>query len=367
MSISQSLAPTVLLAALSASAMLLLPSAAPQSVSVYPGPVYASNLLGNGGFEFWGQGQNGSIPPEEWDVMGDAANTFANHGSLIIERVAGSADCDRRVAGGESALKLTPLQVGAYISQSFEKPTEFRCKPLTFTAYFRTDFTVSSPTITIDDGISESSDSRLLVVGEWRALTVTHTVSQAATKLEVKIVPGNILVVDDAQLVLGSGPARFAPVANNEPAQMQLPLGSIIDWYRFDAAIPVPEGFVIADGSVVADAQSPLFGRNTPNLSGRFVRGVTSLAEIGTSGGTDSHDLTHNHNFSHTHTTLQNTSSWWWVPSNGGPFQCPKHTITYQTGQPIGEPIAGNRTSNELGQIDNKPAFVGLLKLVRVR
>lgn len=82
-----------------------------------------------------------------------------------------------------------------------------------------------------------------------------------------------------------------------------IPVGSVISWWRPDANMPLPsDGWVIADGSVVTDSSSPLYGTTLPDLRDKFVMGV-SAAAIGQTGGTNTLNLSHQHQVDgHTHT-----------------------------------------------------------------
>lgn len=76
-----------------------------------------------------------------------------------------------------------------------------------------------------------------------------------------------------------------------EDAYNGVPVGGVVDWWRPDASVPVPAGFMLCDGSAVTDPDSPYFGENTPNLIGKMVRGAAPLesgGNEGTSGGSDS-------------------------------------------------------------------------------
>jgi len=70
-----------------------------------------------------------------------------------------------------------------------------------------------------------------------------------------------------------------------------VPIGAVIDWWRPNPSYPIPEGFMIADGSPVDDPDSPLDGTTLPDLTGQFIRGALDIRTIGNSGG----DLTHIH------------------------------------------------------------------------
>lgn len=81
-----------------------------------------------------------------------------------------------------------------------------------------------------------------------------------------------------------------------------VPVGSVISWWRANADTPLPSGeWMIADGSVVSDPESPLNGKTLPDLRNRFVMGV-SATEIGITGGTNTLNLSHQHLVdNHTH------------------------------------------------------------------
>ena len=67
-----------------------------------------------------------------------------------------------------------------------------------------------------------------------------------------------------------------------------VPVGTVLDWWC-STDCTIPEGYAIADGSTVTDPDSPLFGETLPDLSDRFVKGVTSTSGIGTTGGSSTH------------------------------------------------------------------------------
>ena len=139
----------------------------------------------------------------------------------------------------------------------------------------------------------------------------------------------------------------------------------MVDWYRFHPAIPVPEGFAIMDGSPISDPQSPFAGLATLDLRDRFVRGAASTAQIGTSGGSATVDLTHAHAMPHTHagqtgppdTTGANYAV-------GGPLRAAHeshgHAVTTQG------PSTPD-TAHGLGVVSTEPPYVGLLKIIRIK
>ena len=74
------------------------------------------------------------------------------------------------------------------------------------------------------------------------------------------------------------------------------PVGTVLPWLKSFTGVPgtLPEGYMECDGSVVSDAGSPLNGETLPDLNGdnRFLRGSSTS---GTTGGSDTKDLTHQH------------------------------------------------------------------------
>jgi hypothetical protein len=69
----------------------------------------------------------------------------------------------------------------------------------------------------------------------------------------------------------------------------KVPVGGVVDWYRPNASFPIPDGYMIADGSIVTDSESPLLNETLPDLRSKFVRGAAALNEIGATGGLASH------------------------------------------------------------------------------
>ncbi|MEZ4514738.1 MAG: hypothetical protein R3C62_22930 [Chloroflexota bacterium] len=74
-------------------------------------------------------------------------------------------------------------------------------------------------------------------------------------------------------------------------AQNGVPVGGVVDWWRPNDTVPIPDGFVACDGSVVDDPLSPYNGFATPDLRGRMVRGAEMTAAEGTQGGVASPTL----------------------------------------------------------------------------
>ena len=199
-----------------------------------------------------------------------------------------------------------------------------------------------------------------------------------------------------------------------------VPIGTVVDWYRPSPDTDVPEGWAVCDGSPVSAPGSPMNGQPTPNLVNRFVRGLdpsqvtptsygagaaTSLPDT---GGADSLNLLHSHtNQGHSHTWAHTHS----IPTEAGhthsaflgdaqghltspivfeggnkyafvgpgpncqhavPVQVamsPAHNHTGNTGGPSpgqSDPSSVN-IDVALGTYDNRPVYVGLLKIIRVK
>ncbi len=80
---------------------------------------------------------------------------------------------------------------------------------------------------------------------------------------------------------------------------VSVPIGAVINWWCPEPLWPVPDGFQICNGDTVADLESPLYRATLPNLTNKFIMGVTDLSSIDTSGGDNAHDhivdIDHNH------------------------------------------------------------------------
>ena len=330
-------------------AVLLFSAASPQQPLPML-PPSLTNLLGNGGFESWsrGQGFQGPLGPDLWYPMGDTSDLFTQ-GDLAFTRVDGCPPA----GDGSSAMQVRANLPQNFVSQSIENFGEYAGRDVTFSISARPLFPLANARIEIDDGVSTSMALIMVSMDQWGRVTVRHTVSDCPAKLEVKIFPEQTIDVDEAMLVVGRrADAEFVPRPNPEPALEEVPLGAVLDWFRFDASIPVPEGFAICDGSVVADARSPFVGKATPNLTDRFVRGVTSVGSIGSQGGNASVNLSHRHDISHGHTVT--------------------FGFLYQQGPNPFAPVIGinqhnGSSGNALGNTSILPPYVGLLKIVRIQ
>ncbi len=96
-------------------------------------------------------------------------------------------------------------------------------------------------------------------------------------------------------LTWGDGDILFAADLNDSMQASQVMIGGIIPWAKSITGVPsLPASYVECDGAVLSDANSPLDGETMPDLNStqRFLRGA---ATSGTTGGSDTKDLQHNH------------------------------------------------------------------------
>ncbi len=133
-----------------------------------------------------------------------------------------------------------------------------------------------------------------------------------------------------------------------------VPVGTVVDWYRPNKEIPIPEGFQVCDGSPIASG--PFKGRSTPNLVDRFVMGV-SADRMGEVGGASNVTL----QIDHTHGVTPCNDA------NG-------HNALKAEGWHDYHPNCAERAATSTGgsslprvSFDNRPQYFGLLKLMRVK
>jgi len=180
------------------------------------------------------------------------------------------------------------------------------------------------------------------------------------------------LSVPDASITA----AKFAPGA----IPPGVPVGSVVSWWRPSSSTPLPSNeWMIADGSVVTDSASPFFNQTLPNLTDKFIMGV-SAANIGQLGGANSLNLAHSHTVnSHTHDVPwhvhnidhdHETNDKYAVA--GGSLST--HYDIYRTSGLNSGGWSGATSSSSPGTdvqlwsaTDNRPAYVGLIYLVRIK
>jgi hypothetical protein len=305
------------------------------------------NILSNGGFQVWDRGASfqGPTGPNSWYAMGDPSRAYTQ-ADVAFTRITACPPA----GNGSTLMQIRANLPQNFVSQSVENFGEYAGRSVTFSVEVRPLFPLATARIEIDDGFSSTSSLIQVSMGQWGRVSVRHDVAPCPTKLEFRIYPEQTLDVDGAMAVVGNfADLPFSPRPAEEASERSVPLGTVLDWFRFDNGMPVPDGFAICDGSPVNDLSSPFHGRATPNLANKFVRGVASVGQIGMTGGSDSHG--------HSGTTGSNQSpgspDYWFMSSNQfDNLHNAKdgHTHTFTT-----------------SSASNVPAYVGLLKIIRVR
>jgi len=180
----------------------------------------------------------------------------------------------------------------------------------------------------------------------------------------------------------------------------QIPVGTVISWWRPTLDTPLPsDEWAIADGSLIIDTDSPFYNQALPDLTDRFIMGVT-VNDIGSLGGVNTLNLSHSHTVNaHSHSIPSHAHSSGtlyalvalehdrvYIRQSGPLFQA---TIANHTGSTHvnthvtdgGAAVEGNTgswsgttgtaqpgTNTQLSSItDNRPQYIGLLFLVRIK
>lgn len=152
-----------------------------------------------------------------------------------------------------------------------------------------------------------------------------------------------------------------------------VPLGTVIDWWRPTPATAIPDGWEVCDGTPIVDPTSPLVGTDKPDLIDKFARGADptdpNLDPLGfTSGGQDETPA-HQHRWSHF-----NGNDWWSFSAGGSWIKITAWGDGMDSAGSGHNPLS--RPDNTGGwdlftamhpAQTNMPAYVGLIKLCRVR
>ncbi|RKG79681.1 hypothetical protein D7W79_09780 [Corallococcus exercitus] len=199
--------------------------------------------------------------------------------------------------------------------------------------------------------------------------------------------PGDALVVEGTVRSVAdedhgiSGGFVFPDGTVQRTAEVAIPVGGIIDWWRPNAQVQIPDEYRICDGSPVDDEDSPFNGLSLPSLTSRFIRGVGAVEEID-SGGSDTHQHLytvppHTHPFTHTHPDYSGLSGK--ANENDGPADraasmfCDRghqHTFRAQIFSSATTNTAANSTAGSTATSEPAsllPPFIGLLKLIRIK
>jgi hypothetical protein len=124
------------------------------------------------------------------------------------------------------------------------------------------------------------------------------------------------------------GDAALAQAAlSADVVKQQHAIGEVISWWRPSAAVPLPAGFVVCDGQVVAAGAHDFTGFsgafNTPDMRNKFILGASATATYGSSsaaadaaasapgingtGGNNVKSISHTHTHAHTHDLSNHT------------------------------------------------------------
>jgi hypothetical protein len=132
-----------------------------------------------------------------------------------------------------------------------------------------------------------------------------------------------------------------------------VPIGAVIDWYRPSLQTPLPKNFAICDGSRIEDKASEMYGVEVPNLYDKFTMGVP-IERNGEVGGNNKIPVDGKHNHTGETGDMQGFRNQQFMASHGlGQDQNHKHAI-----------LDGG--DHDHGG-DNRPAYVGVIKIIRVR
>ena len=142
-----------------------------------------------------------------------------------------------------------------------------------------------------------------------------------------------------------------------------IPVGAVIDWWRPNSGFPVPDGYMICDGSVVDDAQSPFNGEKLPELRGRYVRGAGSTSVIGKTGGSDRHKHTVSGSTESKVVTMDWSGSNMWVGIPG----LPPWEVANKTHQHKTDAHSHGSGMLKVSTRSHEPPYVQLLKIMRIR
>lgn len=159
-------------------------------------------------------------------------------------------------------------------------------------------------------------------------------------------------------------------------------VGTIIDWWRADDSMEVPDGYMICNGQTVHNVppHNPLYGAQLPDLNGIYMVGAGQASDIGRLISTVSHVhelqavTPHTHPIDHIHTFSGNTEE---TSSSGNSYDkddhCADinhtHSFSFQSQQPSPSDSNTNQSAPRVWTqtADARPENVRLLKLIRVR
>jgi hypothetical protein len=199
---------------------------------------------------------------------------------------------------------------------------------------------------------------------------VSAVALQACAYLER--VPAEPLSVSESSLLeAGASPRRISRIAQTNRALLDgLPVGSVIAYYPVET-LRLPEGWAYADGSMVADPESPFNGRRVPQLNDdRYLIGsissfgaVVGNNDIAPAGEHDHDRFVVTDRNSTTGPPNTNADSVMVTPGTQGvriPIQGHQHFMGAQY-----IPVKPDGSHNHGG--DNRPLSFGILYIVKIK
>ena len=178
-------------------------------------PFGPANILDNGGFEVWQRGTsftnptNGTYTVDRWQVYKPA----------VTPATANIVQVSSPVDSGQYATDINITATGTsayqYIFQPIENYQAYQGKTLTVSV--RVNTTLSNVVVSVQDSGGQFNSAAHPGDGAYHTLTVTRTVNNSTTFLDVLVGCTNItgtghIYIDSAMLVVGSNPVAFQPV-----------------------------------------------------------------------------------------------------------------------------------------------------------
>ncbi len=184
----------------------------------------ATNILINGGFEFWQRGTSFSSPADS-TVQADRWTHYQNGAPVYtVSQESGAGNVD----SGQYSFKLNITSVGGSTSFQYRQYVEdyfpYLNKPISLSVRVKSNAALR---VAIYDGITFTASSPHSGGGTFETLTVTATPSSSANQVDVVFgfgtnATGTPVVstsyIDSAMLVLGSEPINF--VAKNYETEL---------------------------------------------------------------------------------------------------------------------------------------------------
>jgi hypothetical protein len=159
-----------------------------------------------------------------------------------------------------------------------------------------------------------------------------------------------------------------------------VPIGAVLDWWVPQGSnLPLPSNFVICDGRMISDPQSPFNGKNAPNLVKRFTYGVNAVSAIGSTGGNETANVKIDSILSGTTDAMAAAAPPTWANTREGVIYRNKPVTNYRLaisdanvewndGQHI-HSLGGRGGAKATGSASFSimPPYFGLLKVLRIK